>query len=151
MATPAATGPRMRDRLNWAELSATALPIAARGTIVDTTAWNAGPASAVADPARNASTRTCQYSTTSVVVRMASSAAMAAPASCAPTRILRRSMRSASTPAKTDRNSVGALATAPVRPSAPAESVSPRTSQPCAVPLIHEPMLPRNAAPRKVR
>ena len=27
MATPAATGPRMRDRLNWAELSATALPI----------------------------------------------------------------------------------------------------------------------------
>src|SRR6187431_1027025 len=51
---PATVGPRTRDRLNWAELRAIALPIADRSTIVDTTAWKAGVASAPTAPDRNA-------------------------------------------------------------------------------------------------
>ena len=39
IAAPAIAGPMMRDRLNWAELRATALPIAARSTRLATIAW----------------------------------------------------------------------------------------------------------------
>ena len=39
IAAPAIAGPRIRDRLNCAELSATALPIAARSTRLGTIAW----------------------------------------------------------------------------------------------------------------
>src|SRR5215218_2830769 len=42
MTAPASDGPRIRDRLNWAELSAIALPIAARSTRLGTIAWYAG-------------------------------------------------------------------------------------------------------------
>ena len=41
--------------------------------------------------------------------------------------------------------SVGAQPTALVKPSRPGESVSSRTSQPCAVVCIHDPSVPMNA------
>ena len=146
MTSPAIDGPSTLDRLNWAELRATALPMADRSTTVDTTAWKAGEASAPTDPATAARTRTCQKVTTPVEVRIARSAATPAPASCVAASSRRRSTRSARTPAKIDRRRIGAVAAALAAPSAKRESVSPRTSQPWAVACIQLPMLPTNAA-----
>src|SRR5215212_4900587 len=125
--------------LYWAELRATALPIAVRSTVDDRTACAAGIWIVSAVPANSATTRTCQYCTTPVVTRTARTTANTAFAMLPATSSRFRSSRSTSTPANAARNSVGKPAAAPASPREASESVSSRTSQPCAVCCMKEP------------
>ena len=56
MRTPAIDGPRMRERLNWVELSARPRPICGRVTSDGTIDWNDGIESASVTPTTTEST-----------------------------------------------------------------------------------------------
>ena len=60
ISSPAAAGPRIREALNRAELSPTALATSSRPTISTANDWRAGMSKALAIPSRAARTITCQ-------------------------------------------------------------------------------------------
>ena len=70
-AAPATTGPIIRARLNWMELSATALGRSSLPTSVGTSDWYAGPPKACAQPVSPDSVRMCQICTRSRKTRVA--------------------------------------------------------------------------------
>src|SRR5574341_975452 len=128
-ARPPSTGPITRARLNWIELSAIALGRSSGLTREGISAWLAGPPNAFAKPAAKERVRMCQTFTASKAIRPVKRKAQLIWMYCEPSRMCRRSIRSATTPPTSENRKIGISPRNASRPSRNGEPEICSTSQ----------------------
>ncbi len=142
---PAIIGPTTRERLNCMEFSAIAFVRSSRPTRSRKSDWCEGVVKALAIPLTTATAATSATETNPKPVAAASVKAQAICVACVTRRSLRRSSRSAATPASGASSSVGIEPANPTRPRSIAELERRRTSQPWATACIQVPTFERKS------
>ena len=148
--TPASDGPRIRDRLNCVELSASPVPICSRGTIDGTMDENDGIESASVTPTTTESTMIIHGFTMPVMSRITIAVGQSIWIDWNSAITRRRSVRSASAPPASVSSSTGAFIANESRPIRNEDAPRVSNSQGSATCCAHVPMLESRLANQKV-